>query len=185
MPLKCVCLELNYCVEQFETCQSKNKIELLQCEEQMCQCTRSALRNEAKPECRYPIEMTCIIPDSSIPSQFDYISENDEESQSLLSKKFVLFGFSTTLLTTLIILLIAILSVSFVIWTLLRYIKTKQSMPISPSRTPLCAASSAESGLGCVCVYWVDYSNLNLMYIFQGSNNTLSSDEGVTLARYP
>uniref|UniRef100_A0A914Z0B1 Uncharacterized protein n=1 Tax=Panagrolaimus superbus TaxID=310955 RepID=A0A914Z0B1_9BILA len=161
---ECFSSELNYCVVEFETCQSKDKAELLQCEERMCQCTRSALRNQAKPECRYPIEMTCIIPDSSIPSKSDASNDQTTTEENLLSKKIVIFGFSATIFATLIFLIFTSLPIAFGIWTLYRYF-TKLSMPISPSRTPLCAASSAESGFGC------------------GSNDTLSSDEGVKLSR--
>uniref|UniRef100_A0AC35FT83 Uncharacterized protein n=1 Tax=Panagrolaimus sp. PS1159 TaxID=55785 RepID=A0AC35FT83_9BILA len=162
---ECFSSELKYCVAEFDTCQHKDKIELLKCEERMCQCTRAALRNKAKPECRYPIEMACIIPDLAFPSL--PISESKEEPEYFLSTKIEILGFSVTILTTLIFLLITMLLISFGIWILYRCIKKRQSMPMSPSRTPLCAASSAESGLAC------------------GSNDTLSSDDGVKLARYP
>uniref|UniRef100_A0AC34FDV3 DNA2/NAM7 helicase-like C-terminal domain-containing protein n=1 Tax=Panagrolaimus sp. ES5 TaxID=591445 RepID=A0AC34FDV3_9BILA len=149
---ECFSSELNNCVAEFETCQSKDKAELLQCEERMCQCTRSALRNQAKPECRYPIEMTCIIPDSSIPSSESEtlnIQTTTEEEESWLSREIIIFGFSATIFTALIFLICTSLPIAFGIWTLYRYF-SKQSMPISPSQTPLCAASSAESGFGCV-----------------------------------
>ena len=136
-------LELNNCITEFETCQSTNQLELLQCEERMCQCTRANLRYQAEPECRFPIEVACRIPDS-IP-----LRDSNNEEDSFLTTKVVIFGFSTTVLSISVMCVLAMFPISIAIWAFYRNIK-KPSMPVSASQTPLCAASSTDSGLGCV-----------------------------------
>lgn len=135
---------MEHCIVAFEYCNSNGNQPLSLCEEEMCQCTRESL-NSSNPECYDNIEKTC-----RDPMQYKQIKRS--ATLGYLFKEVNYFGYSMTILTAIIATIFGVGFIVIIISVVYRYM-TRRSLPISPSRTPLCTAASSDLTLGYVSIF--------------------------------